>query len=96
MTLSDTLGLACRKSSDKRIRGGTTQYSLYSCDATYFKNSCLVQIFSIRDSFDVRDASGQTAFQLQGALVSMREVSCWSCHCAWIGASLCSSRRPSA
>ena len=28
------------------------------------------------DSFDVRDASGQPAFQLRGAHMSMREVPC--------------------
>lgn len=34
-----------------------------------------VQVFSMGDSFDVRDATGQPAFRLQGAAMSMREVS---------------------
>lgn len=59
---------------------GTAGCLLYSCEASCFRIFCLVQVFSIRDSFDVRDASGQTAFQLRGALVSMREVNCPGCH----------------
>ncbi len=73
--LSDILGLACGNDPTRRGQGDYLLAFQVLSETSDTRVPCLLQIFSIRDSFDVRDASGQTAFQLRGALVSMREVS---------------------